>query len=93
MPKFSVGTPTEIEMNDLSRDLRDEADGDGWKAYELYPDESDVANQRLQIVWNASAKRAGIVFVGSGSSGHTSWTDATSPEDAVRRYLEDDMCN
>ena len=45
----------------------------------------------LQILWCPETMRAGIVYVGSGSSGATSWTDASGPEDALRRYLEDEM--
>jgi hypothetical protein len=47
----------------------------------------------LQIAYYADHHRAGIVYVGSGASGVTVWTDCDSPEDALRRYLEDEIQN
>lgn len=62
----------------------------GYAAYEAT--QYDSAGS-LHIVYSDTARRAGIVYVGSGSSGYTSWTDASSVEDALRRYLDDEMSN
>jgi hypothetical protein len=43
------------------------------------------------IVFCDDALRGGIVLVGGGSSGHTSWTDASSPDEVLQRYLDGDM--
>jgi hypothetical protein len=45
----------------------------------------------LHIAYCPEAGRAGLVYVGSGSSGVTAWTDCDSAEDALRRYLDDEM--
>lgn len=45
----------------------------------------------VQIAYYADAGRAGLVYVGSGSSGMTAWTDCASADDALRRFLDDDM--
>lgn len=63
----------------------------GWTAFEAEAPHATVSNQRLQIVHSAAYCRAGVVFVGSGSSGLAAWTDADTPEEALRRYLDDEM--
>lgn len=86
----------EMDMGDLDpnlvNDLRDA--GETTDGYALYGDDEhagDAPNAEIQILWHEEAGRAGIVYTGSGSSGHTTWTDANSPEDALRRYVEDDI--
>lgn len=84
---------TKIDIAEIDQTLLADLDGntDGCELYEFPYEQATVSNQRYQLVWSAENSRAGIVFVGSGSSGATSWTDATSPEDAMQRYLADDM--
>lgn len=48
-------------------------------------------NKAWQVVFCEEVGRAGLVFTGSGSSGHTLWTDATSCEDAYQRMLDDNL--
>ena len=48
-------------------------------------------NKAWQVVFCKEEGRAGLVFTGSGSSGHTLWTDATSCEDAYQRMLDDNL--
>ncbi len=48
-------------------------------------------NTAWQVVFCEEAGRAGLVITGSGSSGHTLWTDATSVEDAYQRMLDDNL--
>jgi hypothetical protein len=79
---------TKIDKNLLS-DINENTDG--WELYEFPYDQATVSNQRFQMVWHPENKRGGIVFVGSGSSGSTSWTDASSPADAMQRYLTQEM--
>jgi hypothetical protein len=83
---------TKIDISQIDRNLLADLDGtaDGCDLYEFPYEQATVLNQRYQLVWSAENSRAGIVFVGSGSSGDTAWTDAASPEDAMRRYLADD---
>lgn len=47
----------------------------------------------VHVVFHRGLNRAGLVYVGNGSNGLTSWTDAISVEDAVVRWLNDDMSN
>lgn len=60
-------------------------------AYESACPNAGFNNDSYHVVFCPDARRAGIVFVGSGSSGETFWTDADSPEEALSRYLSDDM--
>ena len=73
------------------RSLLDEigADLSGWTTHTFDAPEATVSNQAWQVVFNAEAGRAGLVFIGSGSSGHTLWTDANSADDAYQQMLED----
>jgi len=90
-PTYTVHTLNFAD--DLDDNLRaDIADDDGYD-YELYGsyDGCDHNLGYVQILWCPETMRAGLVYVGSGSSGATSWTDASGPEDALRRYLEDEM--
>jgi len=63
----------------------------GWTVHEFEAPGATVSNQAWQVVYNDDAGRAGLVFVGSGSSGHTLWTDAASAEDAYQRLLTDNL--
>ena len=86
----------QIELERLYSNLADDIAGDtstGWTLHELPYAAATVSNQCWQVLWHENYRRAGIVFVGSGSSGTTYWTDASSPEDAVRRVVEDDIRN
>lgn len=84
---------TKIAVADVAADLREEIDTAHaeWTAWEAAYENATVANQRYQIVHHAGAQRGGIVFVGSGSSGITSWTDAKTPEEVFERFLADEM--
>lgn len=93
-PGRIFGTISKIEIASLTPELREELDDVDFEAFEAGEMEHGFATgNALQIAWHAQAHRAGIVYVGSGSSGATSWTDARSPEDALQRYLNDDMIN
>jgi hypothetical protein len=92
---YTYGEPTQTEIDELdenlANDIRDERN-EPWELYEVQSYKGDcVGDHTLQIVYCGG--RAGIVLCGQGSSGHTSWTDCYSPEDALRRYLNDDMRN
>lgn len=91
-------------MTDFSRTdlvlLRDEdldsnlvSDITGEPGYEFYSaaefDGAYRTGGEIQVAYSADAGRAGLVYVGSGSSGHTFWTDCSSAEDALRRFLDD----
>lgn len=85
---------TEIGLCDVASDLRDECDGEpeGWTAWAADAPQAGP-NGGLQIVHHAEAQRGGVVYVGSGSSGITSWTDAATPAEVLIRYWRDDMRN
>lgn len=84
-----------IDINTLDKNLLADLDGDlnGWTAYEAEYPNATVSGQCYHIVFNDDARRGGIVFVGSGSSGHTEWTDASSAADVLARYEADEMAN
>lgn len=84
---------TQIEISDLVSDLRSEMDAPEreWTAWEAPYENATVSNQRYQIIHHAEAQRGGIVFVGSGSSGLTSWTDAATPDEVFDRFVAGDM--
>lgn len=65
----------------------------GWVVAELPYMRADGFrdNSSLQAVYNAEVGRAGLVVVGSGSSGYTEWTDAGSIADAFERFVTDNM--
>lgn len=73
--------------------VADIAGEDGFQAFEADHQGATVANQCYHVAFNAEASRGGIVFVGSGSSGDTHWTDAETPEEVLSRFLADDMRN
>ena len=82
-----------LDIVQIDRNLLADIDGDttGWELYEGEDPHATVANQAFQVVFSPDHRRAGIVFVGSGSSGHTSWTDATSPDEAMQLFHDDDL--
>lgn len=82
-----------IDIAQIDPNLLTDLDGktEGCDLYDFPYKQATVSNQRYQLVWSAENSRAGIVFVGSGSSGATEWIDAASPEDAMRRYHADEM--
>lgn len=83
---------TQIDITSLDRNLvADIAGEEGFEAFQAEYPEATVENQCYHIAYNADAGRGGIVFVGSGSSGETAWTDAESPEEVLARFLSDDM--
>jgi hypothetical protein len=86
---------TTIATDDVAAELRDECDTPGFGGHECAEtnDEGYATGNAIQIVWYPEYGRAGLIYVGSGSSGWTVWTDASSPEDALRRYLDDDIAN
>lgn len=82
-------------IDNTSVNLTDDIGSDlsGWTTSEYAYEGATVSNQRWQIVFNATLGRAGIEFLGSGSSGDTRWTDATSADDAYQRLIDDDLSN
>ena len=85
---------TKIAIDQLDRNLAEDVAGEDMSHYELHElpyEGATVANQHWQVLWHGGLGRAGVVFCGSGSSGHTTWTDCNSPEDAVRRVVEDEV--
>lgn len=82
-----------IDITTLDRNLLADLDGDidGYLAYEADYAQATVSNDCYHIVYNADACRGGIVFVGSGSDGRTSWTDAKTPEEVLARFERDEM--
>ena len=86
----------QIALDNLDPNLVADLAGDtstGWTLYQLSYEGATVSNQHWQVLWHEQTGRAGVVFCGSGSSGATHWTDASSPQDAVRRVVEDEICN
>ena len=49
--------------------------------------------QLTHVAYCDKTGRAGLIHVGSGSCGVSVWTDADSAQDALRRYLTDDIIN
>lgn len=81
-----------IELSTLDESLAADLDADGFAAFFAAEFDGDFrTGNGIHIAWHDKSGRAGLVYVGSGSSGMTSWTDAGSPEDALRRYLDDEM--
>jgi hypothetical protein len=82
-----------IDLAELDPALLADLGGDteGWEAFEAPFDGANVGNQAYHVVFHPDYERGGIVFVGSGASGLTSWTDAASPEEVLARFLGDDM--
>lgn len=84
-----------INFSDLDRNLLADIEGasDGFLAFEADMPGATTDNQAYQIVYNDESGRGGIVLVGSGGSGITTWTDAASADDVLARYLADDILN
>lgn len=84
---------TAIDFADLDHNLRADIDAPAaeFTAWEVDPEDKTVSNQCYHIVHHAGARRGGIVFVGSGSSGMTAWTDADTPQEVLERFLADEM--
>ena len=82
----------QIDITTLNPALvADIAGEEGFQAFRAEYEGATVENQCYHIAFNADAGRGGIVFVGSGSSGETFWTDAESPDEVLSRFLSDDM--
>ena len=62
-----------------------------WSVME-YP-EIDYAGFRtghaVQIAWIPDTRRAAVTYLGPGGRGLIYWTDATSPAEALARYIAD----
>jgi hypothetical protein len=96
-----------IDLNDVDASLLDDLSADmgdigtfgafgTFEAFEAFADDrsdASASNRRYHILYSAEIGRGGIVLVGSGSSGQTSWTDATSAQDVLTRYLTDSLLN
>ena len=82
-----------INLTDLDTNLLAEIAGEesSYEAFEAEYEGATVSNQCYHIVFAKDYNRGGIVFVGSGSSGATEWTDANSPEDVLARFVADEM--
>ena len=91
--------PIEIlPLDDAAMDwnLRQETAQSSDAEWELYYNTDQAGNApgaELQIAFSGPFARAGIIYTGSGSSGVIHWTDADSPEEALYRYLTDNMIN
>jgi len=80
-------TLTQISPTDLrSNDLRTEAEDPEYDC-ECYRSSETVGADAVEIIYWPELDRAGVA---SGSDAE--WTDASSAADALRRYLNDDMC-
>lgn len=97
MLNYEYGDPVLIKITELDKNLADDIrydSSDDWALYESPIYDGDmITGQTLQIIHSMDNNRAGLVFCGNGSSGHTMWTDAYNPADALRRFLEDDLIN
>lgn len=85
----------DVTTENTDRNLLQQIGNDlsGWVVGSLpyMTDEGFVGNSGLQAVYNAETCRGGVVVVGSGSSGHTSWTDASSLANVIKRHETDTM--
>lgn len=81
---------TRMDIAKLDSNLLADLDGK-YQLFDVDDPEQTVSNQYYQLIYCPDDERAGIVLCGSGSSGHTSWTDCDSAEDAMRRYLNNEM--
>lgn len=94
MTTINANGLTVIALADLDAALAADIAGDPASdlvAYEAAYDGATVSNQRWHIVHSAEACRGGIVLVGSGASGSTSWTDAATPEEVLERLLAGEL--
>ena len=82
-----------ISLTDLDTNLLAEIAGEeaSYEAFEAAYDGATISNQCYHIVFAKDYNRGGIVFVGSGSSGVTEWTDAASADDVLARFISDEM--
>ncbi|MGL0786510.1 hypothetical protein [Xanthomonas translucens] len=82
-----------INITTVDANLLADLDGNaaGYTAYQADYEQATVSNQCYHIVYNADDGYGGIVFVGSGSNGVTSWTSASSAEDVLGRFERDEM--
>ena len=79
-------TLTQVQPSDLRNiDLR--ASRRTGEVCECYRSSETVGADAIEIIFYPDANRAGVA---SGSDAQ--WTDASSAADALRRYLNDDMC-
>ncbi len=70
-----------IAIEQVHPALASEAEGESFEVYsaaELGADGYRTGGA-IQVLWIESAGRAGIMYVGSGESGKTAWTDAPTP--------------
>lgn len=83
-----------INLTDIDANLFAEIAGEegvDYEAFEAAYAGATVSGQCYHIVFAKDYNCGGIVFVGSGSSGATEWTDANSPEDVLARFIADEM--
>lgn len=79
----------QINLDDLDDTLRAEVGAEsGYTAHEI-----PHGNGVVQIAYSDADKRAGLLYIGSGSNGVTSWTDASSVDDAINRWVTGDLIN
>lgn len=81
---------SELDPN-LVADIADSPDVTDWTAHSASYEGETCAGQEYHIVHSVSIARGGIVFVGSGSSGVSDWTDADTPEEVLQRFTSDEM--
>lgn len=89
---FAFESARPVTAEDMTRfDVEGErADGYELDIYCLVNAEGyrETNNTGIQVLYHAEAGRAGVIYGGSDL-----WTDCISSEDAVRRYLSDEMIN
>lgn len=80
----------QCEPDDIAPlDLREDATFTGSEYQYITATVEDQGKRySIQILWLPDVDRAGIC-----TGGDSVWTDATSPEDAIRRFIEDDLSN
>lgn len=89
---FAFETTHPVTAEDMTRFGAEDESRDGYELdiYSLVNADGyrETNNTGIQVLYHAEAGRAGVLYGGEGV-----WTDCNSSEDAVRRYLADEMVN
>ena len=59
-----------------------------FEVVEYNAEDYEITGERGRVLWLGDIRRGGVSF-----GGNPVWTDAASPEDAVRRVLADEVIN
>lgn len=90
--KPSYGTLVRLALADLDARLRQDLRRDGFNVFSSTETINGASTGNIiHLVYHPEVNRAGVVKVGAGNLGVTSWTDASSPEDALNRYIDGKM--